>query len=641
MHKRLFGLLATAAIAFAACQGATATPVPSAASAAPSAAASPSAAATAAASPSAAASAAASPSAAASAAASPSAAASAAASPSGSAAAGDEPDLTTTTYAPTPAGRTGGTIVLAEWQFPDTFIVYYAQAVTSVEAAATMFNGLLNLTHDLKYVPDLASNIPTVGNGDVVVRPDGGMDVTWRLKDGMKWSDGEAINCDDVIGTWEWIMDEGQTGLAGGTTGWEDITGIDGAGTTTCVVHFDKLYSGYLALMSPILPEHYITTVPAADAVTNLYQFGNPTAGVYSGPYIPTEVRTDAQITLAPNPNWETISGHAPYLDGVIWKYYGDAAAMVAGYRAGEVDVAVNLNDADLPSLSDLPQEEVHQLTGLQYELHAFNNKRFQEKFGEDYKTIIRAVMQATDREAIAAGPLAGTVRPTNNFVSSLTWYYHELDVPTEADPEAAAAALDAIGWTVGADGIREKNGTKLALDYCTTTRQVRVDTLALVASQLKQIGVQANVSPVPALPDFFGGWNEVTADTKCNLVRGNYDVGEFAYLSPLDPLGGFNVYHSTGIPDPEPHQGQNVTRISLPELDAAYEAVRGNVDFAIVRDAMRQVQEIYGSDQNTYELPLYNRTDVNLVSPKVQNFTGNPSNATAFWNIGDWWLEE
>ena len=183
----------------------------------------------------------------------------------------------------------------------------------------------------LKYRPALASNVPTVANGEVVLTSAGGMDVTWQLKPGMKWSDGEAIDCDDVVATWQWIMDPDQTGLVGGTTGWEDITGIDGAGTTTCVIHFSKLYSGYLALIAHVMPQHYITTIPVADAVTSLYPMADPTSGVYSGPYIPTEVLTDAQITLVPNPNWETIGGHAPYLDQVIWKYYGDAAAMVAG----------------------------------------------------------------------------------------------------------------------------------------------------------------------------------------------------------------------------------------------------------------------------------------------------------------------
>jgi ABC-type transport system substrate-binding protein len=148
-------------------------------------------------------------------------------------------------------------------------------------------------------------------------------------------------------------------------------------------------------------------------------------------------------------------------------------------------------------------------------------------------------------------------------------------------------------------------------------------------------------VQAVPALPDLFGGWNDVPADTTCNLIHGNYDVGEHAYISPLDPLGGYNVYHSSGIPDNPPHNGQNETRISLPSLDEAYDEVRSNVDFAKVRDAMWTVQDVYGSEDNTYELPLYSRKDVNLVSPKIQNYTGNPSTASSMWNIGDWWLSE
>ena len=100
-------------------------------------------------------------------------------------------------------------------------------------------------------------------------------------------------------------------------------------------------------------------------------------------------------------------------------------------------------------------------------------------------------------------------------------------------------------------------------------------------------------------------------------------------YTSPLDPLGGYNVYHSSGIPDNPPHNGQNETRIALPALDEAYDTVRNSADFAKVRDAMGTVQEIYGSDQNTFELPLFLRKDVWLVSPKIHNFTGNPSTAS------------
>jgi ABC-type transport system substrate-binding protein len=124
-----------------------------------------------------------------------------------------------------------------------------------------------------------------------------------------------------------------------------------------------------------------------------------------------------------------------------------------------------------------------------------------------------------------------------------------------------------------------------------------------------------------------------------CNLQHGNFDVAEFAYVSPLDPLGGYNVYHSSGIPDVAPHNGQNISRTSIPALDAAYDTVKSSVDFVKVRDAMFAIQDIYGSDQNTYELPLYYRKDVWLVSPKLHNMTGNPTTSAAEWNIGDWWV--
>src|SRR5664280_1008653 len=77
--------------------------------------------------------------------------------------------ITGSTYVATPAGTTGGSIVLAEWQYPDTINPYFAQAETDIEVSGSMFDGLLNVTPDLKYVPDLATNVPTVDNGGVVL----------------------------------------------------------------------------------------------------------------------------------------------------------------------------------------------------------------------------------------------------------------------------------------------------------------------------------------------------------------------------------------------------------------------------------------------------------------------------------------
>jgi len=545
--------------------------------------------------------------------------------------------VTGTTYKAEAATVTTGKLVLAEWQFPDTVNPYFAQAETDIEVSGSMFDNLINVTPDLKYTPNLASNVPTVDNGGVKI-VGSGMDVTWTLKPGMKWSDGSAITCADILGTWKWIMDPANTGLAGGTIGWEDITGVDGGTGTDCVMHFGKVYEGYLSLVAPLFPAAYLASVPVKDAATKLYPLSNLASGVYSGSYIPVSLKTDAQITLAPNPNWATISGHAPWLSSVIWKYYGAADTMIAGYKANEYDLGQDINDADIPALASIDQTQVVAHDSLTYEVHVFNNARLKTTFGTDATTIIKAIKLATDRKAIAAGPLAGNVTVSNNFVSPLTWYSKSVGGSTDADPTTAATLLANAGWTKGADGYLAKAGKPLALDYCTTTRQVRQDTLKLVASQLKAIGIKVNVNAKPS-SDVFGDWNGTKPDTLCNIIHGNFDVAEFAYVSPLDPLGGYNVYHSSGIPDLAPHNGQNVTRTSLPALDAAYDTVKSSVDFVKVRDAMFAIQDIYGSDQNTYELPLYFRKDVWLVNPKLHNFTGNPTTSAAEWNIGDWWI--
>jgi len=526
-------------------------------------------------------------------------------------------------------------IVVAEWQFPDTVNVYYAQAETDVEIGTSMFLNLVDVTPDLRTVPTLVTSVPTLANGQVKMNG-AGMDVTWNLKTGMQWSDGSPINCDDLKGTWNWIMDKANTGLAGGTIGWEDITGITGGTGTTCVMSFGKVYEGYLYLVAPLLPAKYISSISAADAPTKLYPLSNLKSGVYDGPYMPTDLATDSQITTVSNPKWSTISGKAPAVDQVIWKYYADAATMLQGYKAGEYDVAQDLNDADIPSLAGIDQNQQVIHDSLTYELHSFNNKALQTKFGADYKTIVAAIKLATDRQAIADGPLGGNVTVSNNFVSPLTWYYKNEGGSTAADPVAATKLLTDAGWVKGSDGILAKGTVKLELQYCTTTRQVRQDTLKLVASQLNAIGIKADVNAVSAT-DLFAAWNDTKADTKCNLQHGNFDVAEFAYVTPLDPLASYNVYTTQGIPDTAPHNGQNVSRISLPTLDTAYNNVKNSVDPAVVKAAMASVEDIYVSAQNTFELPLYNRKDVWLVQPRIHNFTGNPTTTAGEWNIGDW----
>jgi peptide/nickel transport system substrate-binding protein len=239
------------------------------------------------------------------------------------------------------------------------------------------------------------------------------------------------------------------------------------------------------------------------------------------------------------------------------------------------------------------------------------------------------------------AGPMNGTVTRAKSFVSPLLWFYKDEPVNVGLGKvDDANKMLDDAGWTKGADGTREKGGKKLEIKYCTTTRQYRIDAITLIASQLKDIGIKANVVAKSA-DEVFGAWTKVPNDQECNTQHGNFDAVMHGFTSSSDPTSPYLTYSSKGNPDVPPHQGGNETRISIPEMDAAWEDVVHTLDAQKIVDAYGKIQDIYASDQNTFELPFFNHVNVWLINPKMHNMVGNPSTATTDWNTEDWWIEQ
>ncbi|HEX9043715.1 MAG TPA: peptide ABC transporter substrate-binding protein [Candidatus Limnocylindrales bacterium] len=535
-------------------------------------------------------------------------------------------------------GTPGGTVIIAEWQQVDTLNYYYAGAATDTEVLAMTNNGLTNVTDDFKYVPDLAVDIPTLDNGGVKVPGDNGdaMTTTWKLRTDTKWSDGSPITCDDVQYTWQWNMDKDNTGLYGGTVGWEDIKGIDCPDPTTVVIHWKNIYEGYISLVATVLPKSYMSKIAVKDAASKSYPLSADIAKVpFSGPYTITSIAKDlSQIELTKNPNYVSPKwdgSHPAYLDKVIFKYYSDADAMIAGYKAGEYDIAQDLNDADLPKLADLQaSNQVVALTGLTYE---FLRPNWASKVMGD-PAMRNALKFAVDKDAINTRLLGGNADPAYVNVSPKTWYYDSTIQPYKQDLAQANSILDQAGWTKGSDGIRSKGGTRASITLCTTTRQVRQDTLALVAGWLKQVGIESKVVPVKSSV-IFAAYTTSTPDTQCNLAHGTFDVAEHAFVVPVDPLSNYATYYSTKT---EPN-GSNDAKVNDPVIDKALDDLKGTVDPSVIIKSMADFQQEYL--KAAVETPLYYRKEVYIVSPKLQNFTGNPTTASAQWNIQDWFLTQ
>ena len=156
-----------------------------------------------------------------------------------------EVDLFNTTYAPED-GTSGGTIIIGDWQEATQFNPYYLSQVTEANVASLVWHSLLTITSDFRYIPQLAADpIPTTANGGVTVGQGGdAMTVTWKLRDGLKWSDGQPLTCDDFKYAWEWVLDKDNTGVV--TAGWSDITNFECASDTDMIWHFKQLVAMFL-----------------------------------------------------------------------------------------------------------------------------------------------------------------------------------------------------------------------------------------------------------------------------------------------------------------------------------------------------------------------------------------------------------
>jgi peptide/nickel transport system substrate-binding protein len=243
-----------------------------------------------------------------------------------------------------------------------------------------------------------------------------------------------------------------------------------------------------------------------------------------------------------------------------------------------------------------------------------------------------QAVAYAINKDEINTKILGGAAVPANTNVSPNAWYYDATAKMPTFDLAKANSILDTAGWVKGTDGVRVKNGVRADIKLCTTTRQSRIDTLALVASWLKQIGINATAVPVKST-QIFATWNNATDTTECNLAHGTYDIAEHAFSSPLDPLGNYAQMHSSQM---EP-KGSNDARINDAQIDKVMDTLKTTVDFAKIGQAMKDYQQIYV--QVIPEIPLYYRKNVTLHNARVGNFTGNGTNQGPLWNVADWYI--
>jgi peptide/nickel transport system substrate-binding protein len=547
------------------------------------------------------------------------------------------PSQTVDQYQPEAARQEGGTLTIGDWESPSNFAPLFNDELPAAQVNAALYAGLIRLDPKLRWVPDLASRVPTLANGDVRWnRGAGSMDVTYRLRPGLRWSDGQPITARDVAFTWRVIVDPRVQGVIS-SAGYDAISRIDVKDDVTLTLYFDRLYPKYLTLFPAVLPEHRLGTIPLERLARDAF-WSRP--DVVSGPYKISELLPDERITLVRNAAWsEGRQGRRPHLDTIVYKLYPEVAQLIEAARAGEVDVALEIPDDQLGGLSQQGQTVPLSRSGLAYEQVTFNQADPNPLTGQpppwkDDSTLLQALRLGVDRKSMISSLLAGKARPADSPIPSAQSAFHDPQVAFTYDLEKAQQLLDQDGWVAGPDGIRSKAGRRLSFSITTTVgNALRLRVRERLIADWRKLGV--DVSAKDARPSqMFSGYAEGGM-----LERGQFEAGLWTWSIGPDPDGAYPVAHSSQIPsDQNQGRGSNFGRFKSSEIDSSLDKGRYTLLPLERSQAYQAFQRAYL--QLGGELPLYERVVTVLAKQRVHNLLVNPAPDTTLWNVADWWLE-
>lgn len=347
---------------------------------------------------------------------------------------------------------------------------------------------------------------------DYTVSEDG---LTWTvtIRDDVKFTDGEPLTAEDVAFTYNTVKESSSV---------NDFTMLDYAEATdetTAVFHMTRPFSiwPYTMAIVGIVPEH------AYDSAT----YGSNPIG--SGRYILKQWDRGQQVILEANPDYY---GEEPEMQQVTILFMEEDAAFLAA-QAGEVDLAYTSATYSDQEIDGYELTAYASVDNRGFNLPAVEESTDSEgrTVGNDFTSDVlvrRAINIGIDRQEMIDNVLNGYGSPAYSVCDQLPWYNEASEV--EYDPEGAAALFDEAGWTVGDDGVREKDGVKAELNLLYSTGDsVRQALAADFADQLGELGISCTLEGV--------GW-----DTAYDRALSDPLIWGWGAHTPMEL---YNIYHT------------------------------------------------------------------------------------------------
>ncbi|MCB8836795.1 peptide ABC transporter substrate-binding protein [Aurantimonas sp. VKM B-3413] len=478
----------------------------------------------------------------------------------------------------------------------------------------SIFDPLFIVDEKGEFQPSLAREVPSVDNGGI---SEDGLHWKIHLRDGVKWHDGKPFTAEDVKFTLELLVDPDFKSWR--RAGHELVENLTVVSPTELTFDLKSPYAPYPSILATtfIVPKHAFEGTDPNNAPFN-------NAPVGTGPFKWVERMAGDHITLDANKDY---FGEGPYLERLIYKYIPDLTVLYTQFKTGDIDVIGLqwITPDHYDEAKDLPGKTVAVVPASTVESLSFNMERPQFK----ELAVRQALYYGLDKKTIIDALYYGLPSPTETFMPQQSYYYNK-DLPQhEYDPEKAKSLLDEAGWKPGSDGIREKDGVKLAFTNSTTAgNHIREQAQQFIQQSFKEIGVEMTISNLP--PAVM--WGEYWMMSKFDSV-----VVGINFLTGSDP----DVSDYLG-PDSIPAQGgagQNTWQYKNEEVGQLLK--KGGTTFKPDerKAAYSELQEVVRDDLPF--LPLFQYATVRGHKTGLEGVVPNTNVRIDSWDVATWYWDK
>ena len=540
-----------------------------------------------------------------------------------------------------------GEVKIIYWQAPSILNPYLSGGTKDIESASLVIEPLGRYDETGALVPYLAAEIPTVENGGV---SEDLKSITWKLKEGLVWSDGSPVTSADVVFTADYCMHP-EGGCAQGAK-FDGVASVEAVDDLTVKVTFNEAqpnpYGPFMGGQSPIIQKAQFEECLGAKAPECTEANFNP---IGTGPFKVVEFRPNDVITMEANENFREEG--KPAFAKLTFKGGGDAtAAGRAVMETGEFDYAWNMQLAPdvLAKMAEGGKGTPISAFGTLVERLEMNLTDPSPDLPEGERATVahphpilsdekvrRALSMAIDRELLVEVGYGQAGRATCNLVPAPANYASDNTECLTQDLEGAKALLEEAGWTdTDGDGIREKDGMELSLLYQTSTNAVRQDFQALIKDWWNQIGVEVELRNLDASV-FFGG-DPGSPDTFQKFYA---DVEMYANnFDGTDPQAYLAAYRCGNEPKPSSQwQGENINRFCDEEYDALLDELAKTGELEKRGEIAKKLNDMLTKESMTI-VPLVDRGRVSAASNTLGGVVLNTWDSE-LWNVADWYRKK